>query len=167
MRYVRCKKFNLLPTASVTDKSAYQNVNFTGGTIHIVNGILAIPQNVTDTLSNANLTAAAGAVAAADMTQTLGDARDVTIFAPNNEAFNAIGNIVGNLSTDQLQSILGYHVVNGTVGYSTDLGNTTLRTENGQDINIRVIDGQVFANLARVTVPNILVENGVVHVIDQ
>ncbi|KAI3325228.1 FAS1 domain-containing protein [Xylariaceae sp. AK1471] len=143
------------------------NVNFTGGTIHIVNGILAIPQNVTDTLSNANLTAASGAIAAADLTNDLTGARDITIFAPNNEAFNAIGSTISNLTTDQLKSIIGYHVVNGTVAYSTDLGNTTLTTESGRDITIRVIDGQVFANLARVTVPDILVDNGVVHVIDQ
>ncbi|KAI8624738.1 FAS1 domain-containing protein [Xylariaceae sp. FL1651] len=143
------------------------NVNFTGGTIHIVKGVLSIPQNVTDTLSNTNLTAAVGAFAAADLTQNLTGARDVTIFAPNNDAFNAIGSIVGNLTTEQLSRIAGYHVVNGTVGYSTSLSNSTLTTENGQDITISIIDGDVFVNSARVVAPDILVDNGVVHVIDQ
>jgi uncharacterized surface protein with fasciclin (FAS1) repeats len=144
-----------------------QNVNFTGGTIHVVNGILATPQNVTNTLSNSNLTAAVGAIRAADLTQTLTGASDVTIFAPNNDAFNAIGSIVGNLTKEQLTSILGYHVVAGTVAYSTGLSNSTVTTQSGSNITITVIDGDVFVNTARVTVPDILVDNGVVHVIDQ
>ncbi|KAI1749705.1 FAS1 domain-containing protein [Xylaria castorea] len=144
------------------------NINFTGGTIYVVNGILSIPQNLTDTLTNANLTACVGAIAAANQTQTLNSLGNATIFAPNNEAFYAIGSILGNLTTDQLSGILGYHVVNGTVAYSPDLGNgTTLRTEDGQDLNIRVVDNQTYVNSARVTVPDILYANGVVHVIDQ
>ncbi|KAI0490240.1 FAS1 domain-containing protein [Xylaria cf. heliscus] len=143
------------------------SINFTGGTMYIVDGVLSIPQNVTDTLTNANLTACVGAITAANQTQTLTNLNNATIFAPNNQAFDAIGNIVGNLTPDELGSIIGYHVVNGTVAYSTDLGNTSLRAENGEDLNIRVIGNQIYVNAARVTVPDILYANGVVHVIDQ
>ncbi|KAI1480350.1 Fasciclin-domain-containing protein [Daldinia eschscholtzii] len=143
------------------------NVNFTGGTIHIIGSLLTIPQNVSETLSNANLTAAEGAISTANLTDSVVDTRDITIFAPNNDAFNAIGSIVSNLTSDQLTSIVGYHVVNGSVNYSTDLQNTTLTTINGQNITITVVDGTVYANSAKVTVPDILLENGVVHVLDQ
>ncbi|XXG99589.1 hypothetical protein Hte_005929 [Hypoxylon texense] len=143
------------------------NVNFTGGTIHVINNLLAIPQNVSETLSNANLTATEGAIDTANLTDSVIDTPDITIFAPNNDAFNAIGSLVSNLTSDQLTSILGYHVVNGSVNYSTDLDNSTLTTVNGQDITISVVNGTVYVNSARVTVPDILLENGVVHVIDQ
>ncbi|RWA04842.1 hypothetical protein EKO27_g10266 [Xylaria grammica] len=143
------------------------NINFTGGTIYIVDGILSVPQNVTDTLSNANLTACVGALAATNQTQNLTDGRNVTIFAPNNDAFNAVGNVLANQTTDQLSNILGYHVVNGTLAYSTDLQNGTLRAANGQDLNISVINNETFVNSARLTVPDILYSNGVIHVIDQ
>ncbi|GAW23840.1 hypothetical protein ANO14919_134170 [Xylariales sp. No.14919] len=143
------------------------NINFTGGTIYIVDGILSVPQNVTDTLSNANLTACVGALAATNQTQNLADGRNVTIFAPNNDAFNAVGNVLANQTTDQLSNILGYHVVNGTLAYSTDLQNGTLRAANGQDLNISVINNETFVNSARLTVPDILYSNGVIHVIDQ
>jgi hypothetical protein len=65
--------------------------------------------------------------------------------------------------------VLTYHVVNGTVGYSSSLENgTTLQTLNGGDLTITVgEDGSVWVNSARVVVPNVLVANGVVHVIDQ
>ncbi|KAK6951501.1 hypothetical protein Daesc_006022 [Daldinia eschscholtzii] len=50
---------------------------------------------------------------------------------------------------------------------STDLQNTTLTAINGQNITITVVDGTVYANSAKVTVPDVLLENGVVHVLDQ
>lgn len=34
---------------------------------------------------------------------------DVTVFVPNNAAFQAIGSAVGNLTMSQLTSILEYH----------------------------------------------------------
>ncbi|KAI1802489.1 Fasciclin-domain-containing protein [Daldinia bambusicola] len=143
------------------------NVNFTGGTIHIIDSLLTIPQNLLETLSNVNLTAAEGAISTAKLTDSVVDTRDITIFAPNNDAFNAIGSIVGNLTSDELASIVGYHVVNGSVNYSTDFQNTTLTTVNGQDITITVVNGTVYANSAKITVPDILLENGVIHVVDQ
>lgn len=130
---------------------------------------------MTDTLTNANLTAAAGAMQAANLTQSVTDTPDVTIFAPSNEAFRAVGSIIENLNQsrtgnetgDRLRQIVGYHVVDGTVAYTSGLGNTTLRSESGPDIHVRVIDGRVYANSARVIIPDILCANGVIHVIDQ
>ncbi|KAI0160055.1 FAS1 domain-containing protein [Hypoxylon sp. FL1284] len=143
------------------------NVNFTGGTIHVIDRLLSIPQNLTETLSNANLTAAEGAINAANLTDIVSDMRDITIFAPNNEAFNAIGSLIGNLTSDQLTNIVGYHVVNGSVNYSSQLENTTLATANGHNITITVANGTMYANSAKITVPDVLLSNGVVHVIDQ
>ncbi|KAI1454187.1 FAS1 domain-containing protein [Annulohypoxylon moriforme] len=142
------------------------NVNFTGGTIHIIDGLLSIPQNVSDTLSNANLTAAEGAIQTANLTDTIIDTHNVTIFAPNNDAFAAIGSIIGNLSSDDLTSIVGYHVINGSVNYSTNLKNSTANAVNGKKLTITVDNGTVYVNSAKVTVPDILIANGVVHVID-
>ncbi|KAI1099334.1 FAS1 domain-containing protein [Jackrogersella minutella] len=143
------------------------NVNFTGGTIHIIDSLLSLPLNVTDTLSNSNLTAAEGAINTANLTDSIIDVHNVTIFAPNNDAFDAIGSIVSNLTSDQLISIVGYHVINGSINYSTDLKNSTLTTANGVNITITVENGTIYANSAKVTVPDILLSNGVVHVIDQ
>jgi uncharacterized surface protein with fasciclin (FAS1) repeats len=141
-------------------------VNFTGGVVHVVDSVLIIPQNVSTTAVQANLTAAVGALTRAELADTVDGLSDVTIFVPDNEAFDAIGNLIGNLTTDNLTQILTYHVVNGTVGYSTSLENTTLTTLEGENVTISVIDGDVFVNSARVIVPDVLVANGVVHVID-
>lgn len=97
---------------------------------------------------------------------TVDGLKDVTIFAPSNAAFQAIGSAVGTLTMQQLTGILEYHVVQGVVGYSSLLGNVSLPTVGGGNVTITVENGNVFVNSAEVITPNVLVANGVVHVID-
>lgn len=134
--------------------------------IHIIDHVLTIPQSDSATAVAANLTSLAGALTQASLVNTVNSLKDVTIFAPSNAAFAAIGSALGNLTTAQLTSILTYHVVSGTVGYSTGLTNTTLTTVNGETLKITIENGAVYVNSARVVTPDVLVANGVVHVID-
>lgn len=91
------------------------------------------------------------------------------MFAPDNDAFANIQNLVSGLSSEQLTSILTYHVVQGTVGYSTSLSNgATLSTVQGGTVRVTVEDdGDIFVNSAEVEVANVLLSNGVAHVIDK
>jgi len=142
-------------------------MNFTGGVIHIVDSLLTMPQNISTTAVAANLTSATGALMSAGIVETLDDLMDVTVFVPNNEAFTAIGSALPNMTKEQLTSILEYHVVNGTVGYSSMLSNMSLMTMGGMNVTISMSNGSVFVNSAKVVTPNVLVANGVVHVIDK
>ncbi len=139
---------------------------FNNGVIHIIDRLLTVPANVSTTAVAANLTSLVGAVTRADLVEAVDTTPDVTIFAPNNEAFQSIGSALGNITDETLTSVLTYHVVAGTVGYSSMLENMTLTTLNGADVTISVIDGEVFVNSAKVVTPDVLVSNGVVHVID-
>jgi len=47
------------------------------------------------------------------------------------------------------------------------MNGTNLTTMNGMNLTITVDNGTVFVNSAKVVTPNILVANGVVHVIDK
>ncbi|KEQ88236.1 FAS1 domain-containing protein, partial [Aureobasidium pullulans EXF-150] len=145
------------------------DLNFTGGVIHIVDGTLTIPGNLTSTLTNANLTALAGAAQALNLTSTLSNLHDVTIFAPNNDAFQAVGDALANASTSELVSVLGYHVVNNSVLYSADItnGTTTVPTFLGGNITVQNINGSYYVNSAEVVNPDILFSGGVIHVIDR
>ncbi|KAF4460758.1 TGF beta induced ig-h3 precursor [Fusarium albosuccineum] len=142
------------------------NLNFTGGVIHIINRVLTIPKNLTDTAIAANLSAAAGALTQAELAAPLVNSQNITVFAPSNGAFAEIGSVVGDLSDDDLESILKYHVINGTVGYSSTLKNGTLKTSEGEELTISIQDGDVYVNEAKVIIPDVLIANGVVHVID-
>lgn len=113
------------------------------------------------------MTALVGALGATDLVETVNGLEDVTIFAPSNAAFGEIANLAGNLSTEVATSILQYHVVQGSVLYSSLItGNTSVETVGGGNITVSVIDGEVFVNSAKVIIPDVLVSNGVVHVID-
>lgn len=154
----------LLSVANVTGEA----LNFTGGVLHIIDSVLIVPANVSETATELNLTAAVGALVNLTLADTVDTTEDITVFVPNNEAFAAIGSALPNLTMEELTSILTYHVVAGTVGYSNLLENgTQLETLQGTNVTITVTeDDGVFVNGARVVVPDVLVANGVVHVID-
>ncbi|EXM14247.1 FAS1 domain [Fusarium oxysporum f. sp. vasinfectum] len=142
------------------------DLNFTGGVIHVINRVLNIPKNISDTAIAANLSAVAGALTESNLISNLSSARNITLFAPSNSAFANIGSILSNLSKSDLENILEYHVVAGSVGYSSTLENGTLDTSGGEELNIFVQNGSAWANEAKVIVPDVLIANGVLHVID-
>jgi uncharacterized surface protein with fasciclin (FAS1) repeats len=143
------------------------DIEFEGGVIHIINELLMVPMNLTETAIEGSLSAVAGALNMTEQGPDLEGLMNITVFAPNNDAFASIASVVGNLSTEELSSILEYHVISGTVLYSSDLSNGTQETLGGEDVEITISDdGDVFINAARVVVPDILIANGVVHVID-
>ena len=137
--------------------------------IHIIDKLLLIPLSVPATLIAGNFTALAGAATQANLVAPLEDLSDITIFCPNNDAFQRLAASNVTVTDDQLAEILQYHVVQGTVGYSTTLANNTkLPTLNGEELDITIsADGAVFVNSARVINADVLLENGVLHVIDE
>ena len=91
--------------------------------------------------------------------------------APTNEAFNALpagtlDDLLDPANIDQLQDILKYHVVEGTV-LSSSLTNGPVTTLNGDDVTISGVGtGVIKVNDATVTTADIVASNGVIHVID-
>ncbi|KAF3347298.1 hypothetical protein VD0002_g5418 [Verticillium dahliae] len=141
------------------------DLEFAGGVIHIIDRVLAIPANVADTATAANLTSLVEAVTKANLAETLTQAESITVFAPNNEAFAALGSL-DDISEEDLQAVLQYHVIAGTVAYSSTLSEGTVETLTGETVNISIRDGNVFVNDAQVVLADVPISNGVVHVID-
>ncbi|ROT34492.1 FAS1 domain-containing protein [Sodiomyces alkalinus F11] len=154
----------LKESAKLTDR---RSLNYTGGTVHVIDSVLTMPPNATETLRAANLTAALGAIERAGLADEVNRMRDITIFVPSNEAFAAIASLAGNLTEQQLGNILSYHVVPGQVLYSNTLRNSTVQALNGGNFTVRTdTDGSVFVNQAKVIQPDVLIKNGVVHVVN-
>lgn len=143
-----------------------QDINVSGFTIHKINKVLTIPPKLSTTALDSNLTAAAGALIETDLVGTLDSAQDLTIFVPNNEAFQLAGSAFANASVETLKSVLQYHAVVGSVVFSQDISNGTILPLSGQPIVVNVVDGSIFVNQAKVVLPNVLLANGVAHVID-
>lgn len=92
----------------------------------------------------------------------------LTVFAPSDEAFAALGlnhrNIVSELGVETLKTILLYHVV-GDVVYSGDLSDGFVPTLNGASVEVN-LDSGVMINDSSVIVADIMARNGVIHAID-
>jgi len=143
------------------------DLNYTGGIVHVIDNFLTIPQNLTTSLFELNLTAADGALASvASVGGSLPET--FTAFIPNNDAFQAIGSALANISAKDLAGILAYHVVPGVVDYSTLLSNgAQLNSTVNEPLTISIKNGIVSVNNAKVVIPDVLIKEGVIHVIDE
>lgn len=158
---------NRIFTGLLNNASTVGNAsNYTGGYIHIIDQVLTIPENCSQTAVELGTSSLVGALEAANLVSAVDSLPDITVFVPNNAAFQAIAGTLATLPVANVTDILEYHVINGTVGYSTMLSNTTLMTLEGGNLKITIENGTVFVNSALVIVPNVLVANGVIHVID-
>jgi uncharacterized surface protein with fasciclin (FAS1) repeats len=127
--------------------------------MHVIDTVLMIPQDISTTAMVAGLTASVGAFTVAESLEAVDYSNDVTAFIPNNQAFASVASALENATAASLASVTKYHFVQGhwpefyigTRGWTFGQ-NTTLTTMNGENISIT---------------PNLLVANGVVHMIDK
>jgi transforming growth factor-beta-induced protein len=106
----------------------------------------------------------------AELLETLAGEGPFTVFAPTNEAIEALpeGMLEGIMSSpESLVGVLQYHVVEGAYLAADLEGETSLDTVLGSPLAITVEDGTVLLNGdVTVTEADIEASNGVIHVID-
>ena len=110
-----------------------------------------------------------GALTSAGSVEFFDTEPDVTVFIPSNEAFEAIADTVAGLTTEQLQQVLLKHIVTGAVVYSPSIpaGETVVESALGEHLTITNTDGAITVNDANVISADILLSNGVGHLIDR
>jgi len=109
-------------------------------------------------------------VKAADLVKTLQGSGPFTVFAPNDEAFAklpkaTLDDLLKPANKAKLAGILTYHVVSGKV-MAADVKTMMAKTVNGQELDIKVADGDVTVNRAKVIKTDVAASNGIIHVID-
>jgi uncharacterized surface protein with fasciclin (FAS1) repeats len=120
--------------------------------------------------SAGNFNTLVAAVKAAGLVETLQNPGPFTVFAPTDEAFAKLpqGTVEDLLKPEnkaKLAGILTYHVVPGKV-MAADVKTMKAKTVNGQELSIKVEDGNVTVDNAKVVKTDVAASNGVVHVID-
>ncbi|WP_078551485.1 fasciclin domain-containing protein [Bacillus alkalicellulosilyticus] len=156
------------------------DIEASNGVIHVIDAVL-LPQgeeeaeepaqaDIVDTAVSAGMfNTLVAAVQAADLVDALKGEGPFTVFAPTDEAFAALLEELGLtaeelLESDDLASILLYHVVEGKV-MSSDLSDgMEATTLNGETVTISL--DPVRVNDANVVTADIEASNGVIHVID-
>jgi transforming growth factor-beta-induced protein len=138
---------------------------FTGGAVQVIDSLLIPPTNYIKTTTAFNLTSFQGACYASKENSTFAS-QNMTIFAPTNDAFQALGPAITKMSVEDLASVMDYHLVPSVV-YSTSLTNgSAFATQQGGKITVRHSGNNVYINGAQLLTRDILLLNGVLHVID-
>lgn len=123
-------------------------------------------------VSTAGVSTLKTAVEAAGLVPALQGVGPFTVFAPRNEAFDALGAdvIQALLDTDNadlLAEILTFHVVPGVAAFSSGLTDgQTVTTLQGEQLTIGVSGSTVTVNGATVVTADVEATNGVIHIID-
>ena len=112
----------------------------------------------------------ATALTSAELVKTLQGKGPFTVFAPTDKAFGKLpeGTVEELLKPEnrkKLTSILTYHVVPGKVLAADVVKLSKAKTVEGSEVKIKVKEGKVYVDNARVTATDIACSNGVIHVI--
>jgi uncharacterized surface protein with fasciclin (FAS1) repeats len=128
-------------------------------------------QNIVRTaVAAGQFTTLASLLQKAGLAGTLQGKGPFTVFAPTDAAFAKVPQATLNaLAKDRakLRAVLLYHVVKGRVTAAKVVKLRSAKTLNGRSVAIRVNAGNVKVGAARVTTPDVIASNGVIHVIDR
>ena len=156
-----------------SSKVVAADIEATNGVIHVIDKVL-LPQNVVEiAISNPNFSILVEAVLKADLAGALTGKGPFTIFAPTNEAFEALFaelkvSGISDLSAEALTPILLYHVVSGNVNASQVTSGWVPTLNAEATLNINVGDRGVSINgSSNVIAVDVQGNNGVIHAIDK
>lgn len=120
--------------------------------------------------NSGNFTILTQALEQAGLDTALGGAGNFTVFAPTDDAFNAL--LSGNsLTVDQLlraaelADILKYHVLDEKLLAADITNGLTATTLEGKPVSFEIKNGKVYINGAEIVTTDIPASNGVIHAI--
>ena len=149
------------------------DIDASNGVIHAIDSVL-LPPTMAQAAQLAGLTGLIGAIeASSPATQALfsaGPTDDpITVFAPDNAAFTAAADITADFVAADFDAVLAYHAVDGNVLSNgvPAIGSSLLTNSADQNVSIvfDTTDG-VIANDSVVTLADIKVVGGTIHVVD-
>jgi uncharacterized surface protein with fasciclin (FAS1) repeats len=129
------------------------------------------PGNIVAVVSGApNVKTLLAAVKSAGLVETLQGTGPFTVFAPTDAAFAklpkaTLDDLLKPENKEKLASILTYHVVAGNI-LAADIKSGKVKTVNGKELDIKVADGVVTVDGAKVITADIPASNGTIHLID-
>ena len=150
------------------------------GVVHVVDGVIGLPDVTTFATADPTFSSLAAALTEADLVGALQGDGPFTVFAPTDDAFQALldsnddWSALTDIPAETLTDVLTYHVISGQNVASGDLTDgQTVTTMQGEDLtinlaadsdNVSVTD--VNSNTANVVAANVQATNGIIHAID-
>lgn len=146
-----------------------QNLRFTGGILHKVSNGLDTPLSFSSIAATLNITSISQLPPSFVVAfRLITSARDTTLFAISNEAYEALLASQPDATFLQFVDTLGYYVVTPGVYFEKDFTGKSVKTLNGSKLKLSGFGtGTVKANDAVVVRSDIFATNGVVHILDR
>jgi uncharacterized surface protein with fasciclin (FAS1) repeats len=139
--------------------------------VQLDRGAPAAEKNIVETAAAAGqFKTLASLLDQAGLVETLSGKKRFTVFAPTDAAFAKVPKAtLDALAKDKakLRAVLLYHVANGKLTASKVIKRKSIKTLNGDRVGVRVRLGKVYVGGARVTTPDVVASNGVIHVINK
>ena len=146
---------------------------FGGSCSSSAKGAMASADDIVETaVANGNFDTLVTAVKAAGLVDALKGDGPLTVFAPTDAAFaklpaGTVEKLLKPENRDALVSILTYHVAPGQLTAKDVLSMDRVKTLNGQRPSISTPHGSAKIDNATIEATDIMVANGVIHVIDE
>lgn len=142
------------------------------GIVHAIDAVILPQYTLIDLVIDFGFTTLTNAVVAAELVPALVDpASDLTVFAPIDEAFEALDpTLLSDLLADptgDLRDILLFHVL-GTNVLSTSItdGMVSPTLLGSDDVTFTLVDQSIFIQESRIIATDAEVDNGIAHAID-
>lgn len=118
-----------------------------------------------------NMTTLKKGIMASDLDQTLSTSGPFTVFAPSDLAFSKLeagtmDNLLQPENKATLTDLLHQHVVEGKIKMIDLKDGDKLKTLNGKELSVQIIDGKISLNGATIQTGDIKSTNGVIHSLD-
>ncbi|RIA98074.1 FAS1 domain-containing protein [Glomus cerebriforme] len=140
------------------------------GVFHIIDSIILLPESPMSVMSKVDDVKYFGEVInGANLASSFEDFIGITIFAPSNEALTqAPHDLLSTSNLTQLTRFINYHVVPKVIFSEILVGPSyNQESEEGSTLQISMGENTLSVNDAKVIVPDILLNNGVLHIIDK
>lgn len=155
-----------------TDNAISDLVN---GVIYPIDALLVPPTVVDRATLDGRFSILLAALDRTELDDVLSDTGSYTVFAPTDDAFNALNISLEDLTDEALNDILLYHVLGNSVPSGDIPGGvsfqTTLSTDGPDDSPLSLLlssgDSLTINGEANVVATDVFGSNGVVHAIDQ
>ncbi|MET7336576.1 fasciclin domain-containing protein [Nonomuraea sp. NPDC005650] len=118
----------------------------------------------------AELSMLSAAVKSAGLEEKLNSAKDITLFAPDNKAFDAIPKEVRDklmANKDVLTKLLSYHVVMGKKAPSDLVEGAELKTMQGASLTVKGSGENLTINDAKIVCGGVTTSNATVYIVDK
>ncbi|OLN85953.1 Fasciclin-like arabinogalactan protein-like protein 6 [Colletotrichum chlorophyti] len=140
-----------------------------GGFFQSIDAVLEVPTVCSTTIKklSGSLSSLKDALDKTKLWKDLDAKPNITCLAPNTDAFREAGNPQNELGNEDLKNALLFHTL-PQVSYSNFLtdGQEFISLSNNI-VRVTVRDNEIWFNDAKVVSPNVLTNNGLIHVLDR